>query len=335
MGPEEQSALRNKLQSARQKPGEPATTFLARIVLLMNLINPHQEEHDRVLDIRGKLLNSYQARIVGIRVATLDELSDLCHEIEEHWEKAAQFREARGVGQPVSKAKNAGPVVDKKGTTEASKKPQKRKPRPSYHCDFCGKDGHSDQRCWAKHGKPEKAVAVTEEEDNDYDNPTVTTESVSAVIALVGKSEGIFHQVHLNDVPMEAMLDTGSNLSLLREDAAQALNLILKPTEVKLISADCKEIQCMGEAKLNLAIVSGQTRKFADVKFIVVKNLCVRVLIGMIIKGAFEIVLRTNNRTIAFGDAQEVKGGCGTRLRLMESVQLNQRCQQTAFAVDG
>lgn len=352
IGPEESAAMRHELQVARQRPNEPATSFLARIIILMNRVDPHQEEHDRVQDIKNKLLNAYQARMVGIKITSIDELSDLCHEIENHLEKTAKISQAR----PKGEAENASgkPNEDKPSSTD-KKAPGKRAPRPKYHCDFCGKDGHSEQRCWTKHGKPVRSTADAEKEDSEAPEvvreevcltisvedpqplqqaPVVTTE-ICSVVATVGKSDGIFHKVAINGQEDDALFDTGSNLSLIRGDEAGRMKLELDTTTVKLINADCQPIQVMGQSKVNLMITIGKVRKFADVTFVIVKNLCVRVLIGIVIQGWFDIVLHTLNRSISFGDTQEPKAtnAITTRnrsgLRVRESTKLKGRSQQT------
>ncbi|XP_043721267.1 uncharacterized protein LOC122668800 [Telopea speciosissima] len=35
------------------------------------------------------------------------------------------------------------------------------RPKPHYHCDFCGLDGHSESRCFKKHGYPPKTPSKT------------------------------------------------------------------------------------------------------------------------------------------------------------------------------
>lgn len=62
------------------------------------------------------------------------------------------------------------------------------------------------------------------------------------------------HNICLNEVVFDAMIDTGSNLSLIRTEVANKLNLRPKPVALELVSADGQRIFCRGTVEIEASI---------------------------------------------------------------------------------
>lgn len=91
LGPEEISALKSEIELSRQSKDEPALKFIARMVRLMIRADPYQSESDRIVTIIGKLSDVYQDKIVGHRPCCLDDLTDLCQEIDTRYEEKMKY----------------------------------------------------------------------------------------------------------------------------------------------------------------------------------------------------------------------------------------------------
>lgn len=59
----------------------PASEFLARCIRLLNINDPSQPEAEKVKEVREKLLDSYQDKLIGQQIYTIERLNDLCLEI--------------------------------------------------------------------------------------------------------------------------------------------------------------------------------------------------------------------------------------------------------------
>lgn len=67
----------------------------------------------------------------------------------------------------------------------------------------------------------------------------------------------------------------------------------------------------------------------------VIKNLCVPVLVGILIQGCYDLILKTADRSLTIGDTTDqgssasTSGGQGTGLRLKHDVTIKPHHQQT------
>lgn len=86
IGPEEKDAVKMELEKTRQKYNEPATEFIARTMRLINIAEPNNDEADNVRKLKFKLQSHYQDKIIGQKPTTIEELNDLCREIEDRLE---------------------------------------------------------------------------------------------------------------------------------------------------------------------------------------------------------------------------------------------------------
>lgn len=63
LGPEEAEAVKDELRAAVQRPGEPATKFIPRIMRLMELAGFRRSEAEKVREVKVKLRNIYRDRM--------------------------------------------------------------------------------------------------------------------------------------------------------------------------------------------------------------------------------------------------------------------------------
>lgn len=153
IGPEEQENIRRELRRCRQRKDETSIEFISRVMRLIKIAEPDLIEKEQVREIRLKLRDNYQDRLIGLKPETIEELNDVCLEVEERLEafnNRKQFGQ-RNIGKKANdnNNKNGGYKPNREKVTNSNDKPKAR-----YHCSFCKKDGHTIERCWAKNGKP-------------------------------------------------------------------------------------------------------------------------------------------------------------------------------------
>ena len=331
LGPEEMESVRDELRKTRQKREEPATDFIARIMRLLRITDPHLSEKSWVQEIRKKLRDEIQDRLLGQHPETLVALNDLCLEIETRLETIrhrGQFQSARPSKTSSGQQPKANPNGDRKKQTEKGEARDK----PKYKCSHCGKDGHSIDRCWTKYGKPEKkkttAAAVEKQQVKEETAPKITTiKNVCSVVALAREDEPdcIMQTVELQGKTFRAMIDTGSKLSIIRADVAEGLGLRPDGSRLGLVGADRQELNCLGMVTATLKLSLGSITKIVEIKFVVIQNLCVEVLLGNQLLGWLNVLVSPARKAIKFED--ESKGVC-----LNEDTTLEPRSQTVVGA---
>lgn len=161
IGIEEQESVRRELRRCRQRRDEIAIDFISRVTRLINIAEPSLSEAEKVRDIKLELKDTYQDRLVGQKHKTLEELNDLCQEVEDRLD--ANKRSSMRINNKNYDVKTNISQPIKTNDNKVA----------NYKCDFCNKRGHTSDRCWTKNGKPQRkitsntAAAVDKVEDTE------------------------------------------------------------------------------------------------------------------------------------------------------------------------
>lgn len=137
--------------------------------------------------------------------------------------------------------------------------------------------------------------------------PTVETikkPNAAGHVVTVGATDGIFKKITLNRMKLRAVIDTGSRCSLIDAKVSKWLNITPMPCSVSLQSADLKPLTCVGTCKLELAVSIDETTKIAKIDFVIVENLCTKVLIGHQVLSWFKMRVSNVKKEVFFEDAE-------------------------------
>lgn len=154
IGPDAIQNLKEEFQRIRQKREEPIMEFIPRVLRLMRLVDPNQEEVERVKDIKVRLLDEFQDRLIGKNPTSLLELNDICLEIEDRLiisknnkNKFKKFQNKNEKGNAET-SKNFYQKDNIKNKIKTDKLIDKRE--KTLHCSRCDRNGHVKDKCFAK-----------------------------------------------------------------------------------------------------------------------------------------------------------------------------------------
>lgn len=338
IGPEEKGAVKMELEKTRQKYNEPATEFIARTMRLINIAEPNNDEADNVRKLKFKLQSHYQDKIIGQKPTTIEELNDLCREIEDRLEinkirNNNSFKRFDGNKEKSKKSqfprrpKNANPTKKKGFVKTRGEEKKDLDARGKLFCTHCEKEGHTEMYCWAKKNQTKKVAVSKEQRHSNQDDespPEVNIiKSVCSVVAssAEGLTDCITHPIQLNGVEILAMIDTGSKLSIIREDVANKLNLEIDKTTINLVGADGNKLNCLGTSQVTISVKIGQTTKIIKIKVAVIQKLCVEILLGHQALAWLAIIVSPAGKCIRF---EEEKSG----IRTITAVSIPPRSQR-------
>lgn len=117
------------------------------------------------------------------------------------------------------------------------------------------------------------------------------------------------------------MIDTGSKLSIIREDVANKLNLEIDKTTINLVGADGNKLNCLGTSQVTISVKIGQTTKIIKIKVAVIQKLCVEILLGHQALAWLAIIVSPAGKCIRF---EEEKSG----IRTITAVSIPPRSQR-------
>ncbi|GFY16361.1 retrovirus-related Pol polyprotein from transposon 412 [Trichonephila clavipes] len=140
---------------------------------------------------------------------------------------------------------------------------QKADGKKTLKCCTCGREGHLQRSCWARQGaetnsaSPEGGVGklinghLVGRRLPDFGKPHFQVCQIST--KSTGEN-GIFIMGHVNELPCNMIIDTGANVSIIRNDLAQKLKekLIWTPPRVVLQTVTGEKIDIHGKLKVNI-----------------------------------------------------------------------------------
>lgn len=274
VGPDELDAVKEELNKTRQMREETVTEFMPRLLRLVKIIDPKISEREKVREVRNKLRDVYQDKLLGQHPTTLTELNDLCLEIEKRLNVISLRKKEWDNKQHKKNFVNTNSRYKEKNSTGKSREETNKKQSPSEKdsdtkCFRCDNTGHLKANCFALKKKdgtilpPKATVKAVNLQENDVGKQSkpeiITYHNVSAMIATVGQPKGIIHNVRVNDMNVQAFFDTGSWPSLNSMELANELQLKPIPRNTGLLSVDGKALKCMGTAEVNFQIKIGST----------------------------------------------------------------------------
>lgn len=173
----------------------------------------------------------------------------------------------------------------------------KTKKNLNIQCYFCEKVGHRLKDCFKlqemKNQKVKKAFSIKklneseegEQGDNNKFNECYLLENLKII-------ENFNIEININGLPVSAIYDTGSDLSLLDSRIIKDLEII--ETNKKIIAANNSFLNVLGETNLIDVKIKNLNKKMAA-KFIVIKNLNRQCILGKDFMRDNKIKLCVNN----------------------------------------
>lgn len=156
--PQSLSCLQGKLSRVVQQSSETVAAYGTRVMKLLNLIietqrkTCRQESHEARLDAEIEAIKCFARglkRGLHINPAKFNNLTlAICAAVDAETEKQL-CDELHGCLQGEKAA-----AKSKYQTKESGKQGQSRKTDNPSTCSHCNKIGHTEENCWAKHGKP-------------------------------------------------------------------------------------------------------------------------------------------------------------------------------------
>lgn len=145
----------------------------------------------------------------------------------------------------------------------------------------------------------------TNEPDSDLHKPIISiSKRCSTIIASNGglaKKRLLTHEIEINNVKLLALIDTGSETSLINAETASLNSLVPKGPALSLTGADSSPITCHGHVSANLTITVDQITKTAEsARFVVAENLCAEVILGLDMLGWLRILVDAETSCIIF-----------------------------------
>lgn len=314
-GPDEAETASDQLRLAKQNKDELCTDFIPRILHLMWLAKVDLSEAEKARELKIKLRNEYQDLLIGKRPRTITELNDLCLEIEARLALRTSSKEPnRGNSRANNKgygnrfrSSNAVSPSAKRPANEGDKNKQP-------FCTYCKKINHTVDNCFLKKAnetKPDKKKKAAATVGNSNSQSTADAQSKPEVITLknvcsvvasaCAPPSAITHPVQLNGRPYTAMIDCGSEVSIVRTEVASQLQCAGDGANLNIVGADGSPLRCAGNVNLELALVIGTT-KIVTTKFAVVDNLCTEVLLGRQLLGWLNVLVSMASKEICYED---------------------------------
>ncbi|GFW60462.1 retrovirus-related Pol polyprotein from transposon 412 [Trichonephila clavipes] len=140
---------------------------------------------------------------------------------------------------------------------------QKADGKKTLKCWTCGREGHLQRSCRARQGAETNSASRKEVSEKlinghlvgrrlpDFGKPHF---QVCQISTKSNGENGIFIMGHVNELPCNMIIDTGANVSIIRNDLAQKLKekLIWTPPRVVLQTVTGEKIDIHGKLKVNI-----------------------------------------------------------------------------------
>ncbi|GFS75830.1 retrovirus-related Pol polyprotein from transposon 297 [Trichonephila clavipes] len=140
---------------------------------------------------------------------------------------------------------------------------QKADGKKTLKCWTCGREGHLQRSCRARQGAETNSASRKEVSEKlinghlvgrrlpDFGKPHF---QVCKISTKSNGENGIFIMGHVNELPCNMIIDTGANVSIIRNDLAQKLQekLIWTPPRVVLQTVTGEKIDIHGKLKVNI-----------------------------------------------------------------------------------
>lgn len=347
-------SMKEELNHTRQRKDEPVTDFIPRVIRLMRMVNPDQNEESQTLDIKKKLTSSYQDRLVGQKFYRLQDLNDVCLEIEQRLNISGQKAHKQSSEHQWSsnKPRNWRQSSKLQSNIHYNNDKQSRRDRkdrgsgPIEKCTRCDYTGHTAEKCFAKTKRDgtkldslsrpivvnkttrsSKAAPVASPPSPVHEPKIVTKRNICPIVASVNDVKPLICPVSVGGKLVDAMIDTGSTYSLISESLAREIGTTIKARSYDLVGAGSTPVECLGHCTVPLSIRFGSVEKSANIRLVVVKNLCVPTLLGLDVMKWFRITV-SPGRFVAFEN--EKKG-----VRLIGDADIPAWSQKTVVAYAG
>ena len=136
---------------------------------------------------------------------------------------------------------------------------------------------------------------------------TIVTPRVQQL--LVSGGEVIKHDITCNGQIFSAVVDTGAFISTVDADVAMSNKWEMHDCNLKLYHAVGEEMRILGQVELEVSITLGQITRTMTHVFIVVKNLCTQLILGIeFIRRARIVIRAAQEQPLAFSKQERVKG---------------------------
>lgn len=306
---------------------ESVTTFVPRAVRLYKALQPWADESEIVNSVLGKMKSRYIEALAARRIIFIDELVRICQEIDVAIAKvkSAKIRESKMQNDNKNEKKNDN-KNQHSNINEANKTSKNNniikdtsndnndndRARNEFRCYNCGKLGHIAKVCRSA----KQITSIGEASEPPQIISMVKTQAFKSLL---------YHNIVLNDVKINAMIDTGASCSVIDERVLIENNWSMNQCNSNLIGAGGEPLATVGVTTLKLEIATKSVRKMMNTQFVVVKNFAPKIVLGIEEIRRLKLVIK--NSGIEF--EKEKRGG----VRLKEAVKLEAKCEQIVNAI--
>lgn len=352
LGDSDKQVLRRQVEKCQQGDREKATIFIPRFMRMVQLVDPSKPEDELVEVIRSKLRDEYQEKLVLTNTYTIEQLNDACLKIEASIElsKAGKnsksgpgFRSKRSDAgsnkEPGAASKGSGPKFQSRSpkSKEGGQTPKKDGVRTCYKCD---RKGHVSADCRASTKWNGEPLNVKPTSKVNVIGQTASSPSKAEIVSKIRAAGSnsistvqvnslneinqtlITHPVNINGVELQALIDTGAFVSVINHQIVVEQGWLAKKSKMQLIHAAGEKLDCIGEIETDVEITIGAKSLATKYKFLIVKNLCASVLVGLELMKKFKLTINPLNKVaIAFQRGIFKKG-----VRLAEELIIPARC---------
>ncbi|XP_046407451.1 uncharacterized protein LOC124172088 [Ischnura elegans] len=275
---------RHCLASRTQQTGESVDEYLQVLKQMSKdcefqavTADKYKDEYIRDSFIRGLKSSRIRERLLENTNVTLEKAHDQARSLELAELHSASYLNTAD-STPVAAADHIEDSPEDTTTTSAALV-------RSEKCFFCGNKRHPRDSCPAKDiicrgcGKKGHYLKVCKSRfKHSSTNSTASTSFLASAVTAPLCLQKSMTKVLINGVELNALIDTGSSLSFLNERFVERCGIVVKPYSGKITMANSSlSSDVTGCGTLTLKI---QTYTYANIKVLIMKNLCADFLIG-------------------------------------------------------
>lgn len=317
IGRDENLSLERQIRDAQQKQNETSTSFISRYARLATIADPNISQEKMVNAIRIRLRPEIMERLTSHHlIYNLEDLSLACISIEDNLRALRLTDRSRKESKSNTKNERSDKPYNK-SRNRKDKQDTKNK-KSSLTCYRCRRPGHKKEDCFAtkdsegkelkdappKKPPPRKKVNAVDTWEDEEPPVIITTKRCSTIIAnsrIKQRPSLILHELEIGGVKLKALIDTGSEISLINSEMSSLNGWIPQGPIPELAGADNSIIKCYGCVKLDCKITLNHiTKEAKSVRFTVTENLCADAIIGLGLLGWFKILIDPENKSLVF-----------------------------------
>jgi len=190
------------------------------------------------------------------------------------------------------------------GTGSAKEASESRTAQGLPRCFICNRGGHTAKFCVYSSGTKSKIKTKPKQIETQINimhrMPSISVKQIG-VPTLSVENELLYLEISLNDEPINAVIDTGSNVSIMSEELARKLEVPILPFEgLPVRTATGEAVKAFGECELPLSFQNSNRKSTMRIDVIVVKDFKFPLVLGNNFNIAAGTIIDFRNKAIVF-----------------------------------